>query len=142
MDPEDGRVVSNFVVQALRGQDLTVYGSGNQTRSFCYVDDLIEGFMRLIASDVCKPINIGNPGEFTINELAEKVVALTGAKVQMMTQDLPVDDPRQRKPDITLARELLGWAPQVELEEGLVRTINWMRNQITTVPQESVRVDA
>ena len=142
MDPGDGRVVSNFVVQALRGQDLTVYGSGNQTRSFCYVDDLIEGFMRLIASDVCKPINIGNPGEFTINELAEKVVALTGAKVQMMTQDLPVDDPRQRKPDITLARELLGWAPQVELEEGLVRTINWMRNQITTVPQESVRVVA
>lgn len=142
MDPEDGRVVSNFVAQALRGQDLTVYGSGNQTRSFCYVDDLIEGFMRLMASDVCKPINIGNPGEFTVNELAEKVVALTGAKVRMMTQELPIDDPRQRKPDITLARELLGWAPKVELEEGLLRTICWMRDHIDSMSQDRVRVVA
>lgn len=141
MDPEDGRVVSNFIVQALRGQNLTVYGNGNQTRSFCYVDDLIEGFLCLMASDVRKPINIGNPSEFTINELAEKVVALTGAKVQMMTHDLPVDDPRQRKPDITLARRLLDWAPKVQLEEGLMRTISWMRAEIAE-RQERVRVVA
>ncbi len=121
---DDGRVVSNFIVQALQGTDITVYGNGSQTRSFCYVDDLIEGFVRLMAQDaITGPVNIGNPGEFTILELAEKVIALTGSKSRIIFKDLPADDPLQRQPDISLAREKLGWEPTVPLDAGLRRTI-------------------
>ncbi|MBF0332512.1 MAG: SDR family oxidoreductase [Alphaproteobacteria bacterium] len=125
MHPGDGRVVSNFIVQALRGEDITVYGEGTQTRSFCYVDDMIEGFLRLMNSpdEVTGPINLGNPGEFTIRELAEKVIGLTGSKSKIVNKPLPADDPRQRQPDIGRARELLDWRPTVALEEGLKRTI-------------------
>lgn len=129
MHHADGRVVSNFIVQALRGEPITIYGDGQQTRSFCYVDDLIEGFIRLMDTDasVTGPINIGNPGEFTIRELAEKCIALTGSKSELVQQPLPKDDPRQRQPDITKARETLGWAPSVDLDEGLGRTIEYFR---------------
>lgn len=132
MHPNDGRVVSNFIVQALQGQDITLYGSGEQTRSFCYVDDLIEGFIRFMdlprAADggpgFPGPINLGNPGEFTIRQLAEKVIALTGSSSQIVFKPLPADDPMQRKPDITLAQERLNqWQPAVQLEEGLGKTI-------------------
>jgi len=125
MHPNDGRVVSNFIVQALRGEPITVYGSGSQTRSFCYVDDLIEAFVRLMATDdgFTGPVNTGNPTEFTIRELAEKVIALTGSKSEIVARPLPADDPTQRRPDITLAREQLGWEPHVALEEGLKPTI-------------------
>jgi dTDP-glucose 4,6-dehydratase len=123
MRADDGRAVSNFIVQALRGQPLTVYGDGAQTRSFCYVDDLIAGFLALVDSDHTGPINIGNPDEFTLLELAELVVELTGSTAGMTFHDLPADDPRQRQPDITLARELLGWSPTVDLRTGLTRTI-------------------
>lgn len=125
MHPNDGRVVSNFIVQALRGEDLTVFGDGSQTRSFCYVDDLIAGFVALMGSDqsVTGPVNMGNPHEFTMNELAQTVVALTGSKSKVIFKPLPEDDPRQRKPDITLAQQKLGWTPKVELHEGLVKTI-------------------
>ncbi|HEX2613659.1 MAG TPA: UDP-glucuronic acid decarboxylase family protein [Fibrobacteria bacterium] len=124
MHPDDGRVVSNFVVQALRGQDITVYGDGSQTRSFCYVDDLLEGMLRLMDHPtLLGPVNIGNPGEFTIRQLAEQVIALTGSKSKIVEKPLPSDDPRQRKPDITLARKELGWEPTVELQAGLKKTI-------------------
>ncbi len=125
MHLNDGRVVSNFVVQALKGDDITVYGDGQQTRSFCYVDDLIDGFLRLMSSDdgMVGPVNLGNPGEFTILELAEKVVALTNSRSRIVRKPLPSDDPRQRCPDITLARTTLGWEPQIALDEGLRRTI-------------------
>jgi UDP-glucuronate decarboxylase len=125
MHLNDGRVVSNFVVQALKGDDITVYGDGQQTRSFCYVDDLIDGFLRLMSSDddMVGPVNLGNPGEFTILELAEKVVALTNSRSRIVRKPLPSDDPRQRCPDITLARTKLGWEPQIALDEGLRRTI-------------------
>ncbi|MBF0304284.1 MAG: SDR family oxidoreductase [Alphaproteobacteria bacterium] len=125
MHPGDGRVVSNFIVQALRGEDITVYGEGTQTRSFCYVDDMIEGFVRLMNSpdEVTGPINLGNPGEFTIRELAEKVIDLTGSKSKIVNKPLPADDPRQRQPDIGRARALLDWQPTIQLEEGLNRTI-------------------
>ncbi|MBS0314490.1 MAG: SDR family oxidoreductase [Proteobacteria bacterium] len=125
MHPNDGRVVSNFIVQALRGEPITIYGEGQQTRSFCYVDDLIEGFVRLMGTDAtCTgPINLGNPGEFTIRQLAELVIELTGAASRLEFRPLPADDPMQRKPDITLARERLGWAPSIALREGLTRTI-------------------
>ena len=125
MHPADGRVVSNFIVQALKGQDITVYGDGSQTRSFCYVDDLIEGMVRLMNSrdGFTGPVNIGNPGEFTIRELAEKVVALTGSKSEIVYKPLPSDDPKQRRPDISRAKALLGWEPKIQLEEGLKRTI-------------------
>jgi len=132
MHPQDGRVVSNFIVQALRGEDLTIFGEGQQTRSFCYVDDLIEGFVRLMATrtGMTGPINIGNPGEFTMLELAEKVIRLTGTKSKLTFQPLPLDDPRQRKPDITLAQKELGWNPTVDLEEGLKRTIAFFRTAL------------
>lgn len=130
MHPQDGRVVSNFIVQALQGQDLTIFGEGQQTRSFCYVDDLIEGFVRLMGSDLTGPVNIGNPGEFTMLELAEKVIRLTGTKSKLSFQPLPQDDPRQRKPDITLAQTALGWNPTVDLEEGLKRTIAFFRKAL------------
>ncbi len=125
MHPNDGRVVSNFIVQALRGQDITIYGDGLQTRSFCYVDDLIEGMIRLMDSpdDVTGPINVGNPGEFTMIELAENVLRLTKSKSKLVRMPLPADDPKQRKPDITKARTVLGWEPKVQLEDGLKETI-------------------
>ena len=129
MHPNDGRVVSNFIVQALRGEDITIYGDGSQTRSFCYVDDLIEGFMRMMASpkEVTGPINMGNPGEFTIRQLAEMVLKMVGSKSKLMMKPLPQDDPRQRQPDITRAKNCLGWEPQIKLDEGLVKTIDYFR---------------
>lgn len=123
MRPKDGRVVSNFIMQALQGDPITIYGDGTQSRSFCYVDDEVAGFLALLDSDQIGPINIGNPGEFTMVELAELVLELTGSKSEIVHEPLPVDDPTQRKPDITKARELLGWEPAVELREGLQRTI-------------------
>ncbi len=125
MHPRDGRVVSNFIVQALTGQDITLYGDGMQTRAFCYVDDMIEGFLRLMATgeDVTGPVNLGNPHEISVRELAERVIALTGAASRIVYQPLPADDPMQRCPDIGRARAALGWAPVVGLEEGLGRTV-------------------
>jgi UDP-glucuronate decarboxylase len=125
MDPADGRVVSNFIVQALTGKPITIYGDGQQTRSFCYSDDLIEGFIRLMDSPdgVTGPVNLGNPGEFTMLELAQKVIALTGSTSTIVHEPLPTDDPRQRRPVIDLAKARLGWEPQVELGAGLQRTI-------------------
>lgn len=131
MVPDDGRVVSNFIVQALRGEDITIYGDGSQTRSFCYVDDLIEGFVRLMETEgVTGPVNIGNPGEFTMLELAEKVLAKVGGPSKITFHPLPSDDPRQRQPDITLARKLLNWEPKVSLDEGLQRTIEYFASII------------
>ena len=134
MHPNDGRVVSNFIVQALKGEDITIYGEGQQTRSFCYVDDLIEGFVRLMRSEAGYPgpVNLGNPGEFTIRQLAELVIELTGAKSQLVFRPLPADDPMQRKPDISLAGEKLGWTPKVELRVGLQRTIDYFDHLLTT----------
>jgi UDP-glucuronate decarboxylase len=125
MHPNDGRVVSNFVVQALHGEDITIYGDGSQTRSFCYVDDLIEGFLKMMSSrdETTGPINLGNPREFTIRQLAEHVIELTGSKSRIVQKPLPEDDPRQRRPDITKAKELLNWEPKVPLVEGLKKTI-------------------
>tara|TARA_R110002110_G_scaffold18760_6_gene78588 strand:- start:4331 stop:5281 length:951 start_codon:yes stop_codon:yes gene_type:complete len=127
MHPNDGRVVSNFIVQALQGDDITLYGDGSQTRSFCYVDDLVEAFVRIMATDddFVGPVNIGNPGEFTILELAEKVIEFIGSSSKIVRKPLPQDDPTRRRPDITLAQEKLGWAPKVELDEGLRRTIEY-----------------
>jgi UDP-glucuronate decarboxylase len=133
MHASDGRVVSNFVVQALNGEDITIFGDGNQTRSFCYVDDLIEGFLRFMDSgpDLHGPINLGNPNEFTILDLAEKVIAMTGSRSKLVRLPLPSDDPTQRQPDISKARALLdGWSPTVELEEGLSRTIAYFRDHL------------
>ena len=132
MLPDDGRVVSNFIVQALQGHSLTLYGDGSQTRSFCYVDDLIEGMIRLMNGDHTGPINIGNPGEFTIRQLAELTLELTGSKSKLVEKPLPVDDPERRRPDITLAKRHLGWEPAVPLREGLAKTVDWFR---------SVRID-
>ncbi|MCP4408363.1 MAG: NAD-dependent epimerase/dehydratase family protein, partial [Gammaproteobacteria bacterium] len=125
MHPNDGRVVSNFIVQALKGKNITIYGDGSQTRSFCHVDDLIEGFVRLMDSpdEFTGPANLGNPGEFTIKELAEKVIEMTGSSSKICYEPLPSDDPMQRKPDITLAKEQLGWQPSIKLDEGLRTTI-------------------
>ena len=125
MRPNDGRVVSNFIVQALQGHDLTIYGDGSQTRSFTYVEDEIRGFLALLDSDINDPVNIGNPNEFTISQLAELVTELTGTGSKVTYQDLPVDDPMQRKPDITKAREELDWEPVVQLREGLGHTIEY-----------------
>ena len=132
MHPNDGRVVSNFIVQALAGAPITLYGEGAQTRSFCYVDDLIDALIRLMDTDdaVVGPINIGNPVEFTIAELAARVIALTGSASQIVYRPLPSDDPRQRQPDITLAREVLGWAPTTALDAGLERTIGYFRGVV------------
>jgi UDP-glucuronate decarboxylase len=128
MDPGDGRVVSNFITQALRGEPLTIFGEGLQTRSFCYVDDLIDGFLRLMdQNETCGPINLGNPGEFTMLELAEKVLKLTGSKSTLKHEPLPADDPKQRCPDITRAKAILKWTPKVPLEEGLKKTIPYYR---------------
>lgn len=134
MHLNDGRVVSNFIVQALRGTPLTIFGAGTQTRSFCYVDDLIEGLVRLMSTndDVTGPINLGKPGEFTILELAEKVIELSNSTSEMIFKTLPADDPMQRRPDITQARKILEWEPEVELEEGLKRTIAYFDEILTT----------
>jgi len=133
MHPQDGRVVSNFIVQALKNEPITIYGDGQQTRSFCYADDLIDGFVRLVDApkDVIGPINLGNPDEFTIKELAMMTIALTGSKSKLVSLPLPADDPRQRKPDITLAREALGWEPKVKLENGLKRTIAYFEQLLS-----------
>jgi UDP-glucuronate decarboxylase len=132
MHEADGRVVSNFIVQALRGQDITIYGDGSQTRSFCYVDDLIEGFLRFMAqTETVGPMNCGNPGEFTMRELAELTLNLVGGKSKIVHQPLPADDPKQRRPDITLAKKILGgWEPKVSLEEGLGRTIAYFKTRV------------
>ena len=129
MDPKDGRVISNFVNQALRGEDLTVYGDGKQTRSFCYVDDLIEGIYRMMnsAEDITGPVNLGNPGEFTMLELAEEVLQQTKSGSKLVHKELPKDDPKQRRPDISKAKQLLGWEPRVPLREGLAKTIEYYR---------------
>ena len=135
MHREDGRVVSNFIVQALQGHPITIYGSGEQTRSFCYVSDLVEGLVRLMASphSVHGPINLGNPGEFQIIELARKVLAMTGSRSELVYESLPEDDPVQRQPDITLARKNLDWSPAVELDEGLGETIRYFERALSGV---------
>jgi UDP-glucuronate decarboxylase len=141
MHPHDGRVVSNFIVQALQKKDITVYGDGSQTRSFCYVDDLVEGLMRLMGApdDVTGPINLGNPNEFTVRQLAELVIELTNSSSQIVCAPLPADDPKQRQPDIGKAKDLLGWQPTIQLREGLAKTINYFdqllrHDAISTVP--------
>jgi UDP-glucuronate decarboxylase len=125
MHPADGRVVSNFIVQALRGEDITIYGDGNQTRSFCYVDDLVEAMLKMMATgpEIVGPINTGNPGEFTIRQLAELVIEMIGSNSKLIFKDLPMDDPKQRQPDITLARQILNWEPTIALRDGLARAI-------------------
>ncbi len=140
MHPNDGRVVSNFIVQALRGEDITIFGEGLQTRSFCYRDDLIEAMIRMMDTGdaVTGPINIGNPGEFTIRQLAEQVIELTGSKSKLLFQPLPQDDPMQRRPDITVARETLGWAPTIDLREGLTRTIAYFDALLKGSPADAL----
>jgi UDP-glucuronate decarboxylase len=131
MHENDGRVVSNFIVQALRGEDITIYGDGSQTRSFCYVDDLIEGFVRFMTqTETVGPMNLGNPGEFTMLELAELTLKLVGGKSKIIYKPLPSDDPKQRQPDITLAKKILKWEPKVPLEEGLKRTIEYFKTRV------------
>jgi UDP-glucuronate decarboxylase len=134
MNPDDGRVVSNFIVQALRGQDITIYGDGQQTRSFCYVDDLVEGMLRMMDTETgfTGPVNIGNPGEFTMLQLAEKVLSLVGSKAKLVHKPLPQDDPRQRKPVIDLAKSKLGWEPKVNLDDGLKETVAYFRRVVKT----------
>lgn len=129
MHPNDGRVVSNFIVQALNGEDITIYGDGSQTRSFCYVDDLIDAFIKLMATsdDFTGPVNLGNPNEFTILELAQKIINLTGSASKIIFNPLPSDDPKQRKPDISLAQDTLNWAPKVQVEAGLIQTIEYFK---------------
>jgi UDP-glucuronate decarboxylase len=134
MDTDDGRVVSNFIVQALQGKPITVYGDGNQTRSFCYVDDLVEGMIRYMTlgtdESIPGPINLGNPGEFTMMELAQKILKVTGSTSHILQQPLPQDDPKQRKPDISKAKQYLNWEPTIALEEGLVKTIEYFKTQV------------
>jgi UDP-glucuronate decarboxylase len=132
MHPNDGRVISNFIIQALKHKDITVYGDGSQTRSFCYADDLIEGFIRLMNTpdDFTGPLNLGNPKEFTILEIAQKIIELTASESKIIYKDLPSDDPQQRQPNITLAREVLGWEPQIEVEKGLLKTIQYFKKMI------------
>jgi len=132
MHPNDGRVVSNFIVQAIRGDDITIFGDGQQTRSFCYVDDLVEAMIRMMgtASDFPGPVNIGNPGEFTMLGLAEMVIKLTASRSKLVYRSLPSDDPKQRQPDIGLARQALAWEPKVSLEDGLKETIGYFRRAL------------
>jgi UDP-glucuronate decarboxylase len=129
MHTNDGRVVSNFIVQALQGKDITIYGDGQQSRSFCYVDEMVDAFVRLMAtdSDFMGPVNLGNPGEFTIRELAEKTLAMTGSRSKLIFEPLPQDDPKQRQPDISLAKQKLGWEPVIRLDEGLAKTIEYFK---------------
>src|SRR5947208_4183108 len=138
MHPADGRVVSNFVIQALRNEDITLYGEGLQTRSFCYVDDLVEGLIRLIETpdNVTGPVNLGNPVEFTIRQLAELVIELTGASSKIVCRPLPQDDPKQRCPDISLAKSLLAWAPRVQLSDGLMKTIEYFERLLRSSPRD------
>ena len=138
MHPSDGRVVSNFIIQALRNEDITVYGEGNQTRSFCYVNDLVDGLMRLMETpdDVTGPVNLGNPVEFTIRQLAETVITLTGSSSKIAYRPLPEDDPRQRCPDISLAQKLLAWAPRVQLRDGLMKTIEYFERLLRSDPRD------
>jgi len=139
----DGRVVSNFIVQALRGEDLTIYGTGEQTRSFCYVDDLVEGLIRLMnteADDIHLPVNIGNPGEFTMNELAQEVAKTVGKDIKIMYLPLPQDDPKQRQPNITRAQKLLGWSPTIPLAEGLKKTVAYFAERINTSEHKNAKV--
>jgi UDP-glucuronate decarboxylase len=137
MHPNDGRVVSNFILQALRGEDITIYGDGSQTRSFCYRDDLVEGMIRMMATpnEVTGPINIGNPGEFTISELADMVIRLTHSKSRLIEMPLPADDPKQRRPDITKAKKILNWEPVTPLEEGLKKTIEYFDRLLAEDPE-------
>ncbi len=128
----DGRAIPTFMTQAVRGEPLTVYGDGSQTRSFCYISDMMEGFWRLMQTPVNDPVNLGNPKEMTVRELAEKIVALSGSRSAITFKPLPVDDPKVRQPDITRARTLLGWEPRVDLEEGLCRTLDWFRARLRT----------
>jgi UDP-glucuronate decarboxylase len=139
MHPNDGRVVSNFIMQALKEEPITIYGNGSQTRSFCYVDDMIEAFVRLMGSpdDVTGPINLGNPNEFTILELAEKVIMFTGSKSIIEYKPLPQDDPRQRKPDIQLAKKVMGWEPTVSLEIGLMKAIEYFEGLLQSDKQKT-----
>ena len=132
MHANDGRVVSNFVVQALKGEDITIYGDGEQTRSFCYVDEMVDAFIRLMnsGSDFIGPVNLGNPGEFTIRELAEKTIDMVGSKSKLNNLPLPEDDPKQRQPDISLAKEKLGWEPKIKLDEGLAKTIEYFKSVV------------
>ena len=130
MRPDDGRAVSNFLVQALRGEPITIYGDGSQTRSFCYVDDEVAGFLALLDGDITGPCNIGNPAEYSIRQLADLVLEVTGSKSEIVHEDLPVDDPMQRQPDITLARSALGWEPSIELRDGLARTAEYFSSVI------------
>ncbi|HPB02419.1 MAG TPA: GDP-mannose 4,6-dehydratase, partial [Bacteroidales bacterium] len=132
MHPNDGRVVSNFIVQALKNEDVTIYGDGTQTRSFCYVDDMVNGMIAMMntGEEITGPINIGNPGEFTMLQLAEQVIRLTGSKSKIRHEPLPADDPMQRQPDISKAKEILHWEPKVNLEEGLIKTIEYFKNTI------------
>jgi len=134
MDMNDGRVVSNFIVQALKNEDITIYGKGDQTRSFCYVDDLVEGFVRLmgLTKPYAQPVNLGNPDEFTILELASKVIEMTGSKSKLVYLPLPIDDPMQRQPDISRAKDLLDWQPKIKLEEGLIKTIAYFDDKLKT----------
>jgi dTDP-glucose 4,6-dehydratase len=129
MRPKDGRAIPTFIPQALKNEQITIFGDGSQTRSFCYVTDLVEGIYRLLISDINEPINIGNPREMTIKEMAEAVLKVTGSKSQLIYKDLPVDDPKVRQPNITRAKELLGWEPKVGLEEGLIKTVEWFKTQ-------------
>ncbi len=137
MHPNDGRVVSNFIVQALQNKPITVYGDGSQSRSFCFVDNMVDGLIRLMESpaNFTGPVNLGNPNEFTIRELAEKVIAMTGARSKIVTAPLPGDDPTQRQPDITLARKVLGWEPDIQLEQGLVQTIAYFRQLLAGIDE-------
>ncbi|QFY61473.1 SDR family oxidoreductase [Rhizobium grahamii] len=139
MQPDDGRVVSNFIIQALLGQPLTMYGDGQQTRSFCYVDDLIRGFDLLMRSELAdSPVNIGNPGEFTMEELASLVLEITGSRSPVVRLPLPVDDPKRRKPDISKAKDLLGWKPEISLREGLIRTIEYFDRELRKQPAMTI----
>jgi UDP-glucuronate decarboxylase len=141
MQPNDGRVVSNFIVQALRREPITIYGNGTQTRAFCYVDDMVEGFVRLMSTpdDFTGPLNLGNPHEFTISELAEKILAITGSRSKIIHRPLPADDPRQRQPDISMAKQVIGWSPTVSLEQGLQKTVLYF-DQLLSGTVEELRV--
>ena len=130
MRTDDGRVISNFIVQAIRNEKITIYGDGSQTRSFCYVDDLINGMILLMQSEYRDPVNIGNPNEFSIMELANLVRELINPNLEFQYKDLPQDDPRQRKPSIKLAKEILNWEPKIELKDGLIKTIHWFKNNL------------
>jgi len=129
MRPNDGRAIPTFIPQALKNEPITIFGDGSQTRSFCYVSDLVEGLYRLIISDFNEPVNIGNPIEMTIKEMAETVIKITGSQSKLIYKDLPIDDPKIRQPNINKAKELLGWAPKVQFEEGLTQTIEWFKTQ-------------